>query len=173
MKKYLVFFFALFMLTACKKKLTQFYIKYNSTVTVQSTFGQFVPFNMNTPEMTTESEQKFEVNNTSKDRIRSIFLNDLVLTITSPNNEDFSFLNAVEVFISSPLHTEQKVASKVNISNSVGVQLVCDVEDLDLQNYIKDESFTLRLKTTTDETLSQNVEIDVYTRFLVDAKVFK
>jgi len=173
MKKILIFFLAVFMLTSCKKKLTQFYIKYNSTVTVPSTFGQFVPFSVNTPEMTTESEQKFEVNNTSKDRIRSIYLNDLVLTITSPSNEDFSFLNEVEVFISSPLHNEQQVASKLSIDNSIGAQLVCDVQDVDLQNYIKDENFTLRLKTITDETIAQNVDIDVYTRFLVDAKVFK
>jgi hypothetical protein len=153
--------------------LTQFYIDYNSTVTVQSTFGQFVPFSINTPDVTTNSEQEFEVNNTRKDHIESIFLKDLVLTITNPSNEDFSFLNKIEVYISSPLHTEQKVASKLDISNSVGAQLVCDVENVDLQNYIKDDNFTLRLKTTTDETIAQNIEIDVYSRFFVDAKVFK
>ena len=134
MKKYLVFFLVIFTLVSCKKKLTQFHIDYNSTITVPSTFGQFVPFSLSTPEVTTNSEQEFEVNNTRKDHIESIFLKDLVLTITSPNNEDFSFLNKIEVFISSPLHTEQKVASKSSISNSVGAQLVCDVENVDLQN---------------------------------------
>ena len=173
MKKYLVFFLVIFTLVSCKKKLTQFHIEYNSTITVPSTFGQFVAFSLNTPEVTTNSEQEFEVKNTRKDHIESIFLKDLVLTITSPNNEDFSFLNKIEVFISSPLHTEQKVASKSSISNSVRAQLVCDVENVDLQNYIKDESFTLRLKTTTDETIAQNIEIDIYSPFFVDAKVFK
>ena len=173
MKKYLVFFLTMFVLFSCKKKLTQFYIDYNSTVTISSTFGQLVPFSLNTPSVTTDSEQKFELNNTSADRVRSVFLNDLVLTITSPSNEDFSFLEELEIFISSPLHTEHKVASKLSVSNSVGAQIVCDTEDLDLQNYIKDDSFTLRLRTTTDETIPQDVDIDVYTRFLVDAKVFK
>ena len=157
----------------CKKKITQFYMDYTSEVTISSTVGQLVPFSLYTPEMTTNSEFEFESNNTRKENINSIYLKELKLTITSPPGETFSFLNSIEIFISSPQHSEQKVAFKSSIPASAGNQLTCDVVDLDLQEFIKDDRFTLRIKTVTDETIPQDVDVEVYTNFFVDAKIFK
>ena len=160
-------------MTSCKKKLTQFYIDYTSEVVIQSTVGQLVPFSVYTPEIATNSEVEFESNNTKKDKIESIFLRDLELRIKSPSGETFSFLNSVELFISSPLHTEQRVAFKESIPSSVGTTLICDLLDVDLQNYVKDDKFTLRVKTVTDETIPQDVVVEVYSNFFVDAKLVK
>jgi hypothetical protein len=90
--------------------------------------------------MTTNSEFEFSAHYTNKDRVKSIFLNDLTLTITSPASEDFSFLNSLEVFISSLNHSEKKVAFKENIDTSPGAHLVCDMVDGDIQEFIKDEN---------------------------------
>ena len=95
------------------------------------------------------------------------------MTITSPSGETFSFLNSIEIYISSPQFSEKKVAFKESIPANVGDQLICDLVDLDLQEFIKDDRFTLRLKTITDETIPQNVTVDVYTNFFVDAKLIK
>ncbi len=159
--------------SSCKKKLTEFYIDYTSPVVVSSSVGQLVPFSVNTPEMETNSEFEFESNNTRKDNIDRISLEELKLTITSPNGETFSFLNSIEVFISSPNVAERKVAFKESIPSNVGTILVCDLVDLELQEYIKEDRFTLRLKTVTDETIPQDVYIDVYTNFFVKAKLIK
>lgn len=159
--------------TGCKKKLTQFYVDYNSKVTVQSTFGQWIPFSVMTPEMNTNSEAEFESNDTRKDRINTIYLKDLILTIDSPSNETFSFLNSIEVYVSSPNVEETKVAFKNPVPSSTSKNLVCDLVDKDLQEYIKDERFTIRIATVTDETIPQDVEINVYSNFLVDAKLIK
>jgi hypothetical protein len=97
----------------------------------------------------------------------------LKLTITSPSNETFSFLNSIEIFISSPNIEERKVAFKESIPANVGNQLICELVDVELQDYIKEETFKLRLKTVTDETIPQDVTIDVYTDFFVDAKLIK
>jgi hypothetical protein len=160
-------------LSSCKKKLSQFHIDYTSKTTIQSTFGQFIPFSVFTPETTTNSEVEFENNNTRKDKIESIRLEDLVLTITSPSNETFSFLNEIEIFISSPKHSEQKVAFKKNIPSTVGNQIICDLTDIDLQSFVKDDTFTIRIKAITDETIAQDVDIDIYSNFFVDAKFIK
>ncbi len=146
---------------------------YTSQVVVNSTVGQLIPFSVYTPEMETNSEFEFESNNTRKDRVNSIKLKELKLTITSPSNETFSFLNSVEVYISSPNVSEKKVAFRESIPASVGTILVCDLVDLELQDYIKEDRFTLRLRTVTDETIPQDVDIDVYTNFLVNAKLIK
>lgn len=159
--------------SSCKKKLTQFHIDYTSQVVVSSTVGQLVPFSLNTPQMETNAEYEFESNNTNKERINSIRLEQLKLTITSPSNETFSFLNSIEIFISSPNIEERKVAFKESIPANVGNQLICELVDVELQGYIKEETFKLRLKTVTDETIPQDVTIDVYTDFFVDAKLIK
>lgn len=160
-------------LTSCKKKLTDFYIDYTSQVVVSSSVGQLIPFSIETPEMETNSDFEFESNDTRKDRVNSIRLVELKLTITSPNNETFSFLNSIEVFISSPNVSEKKVAFKESIPSSVGTVLVCDLVDIELQDFIKEDRYTLRLRTITDETIPQDVNIDVYTNFKVNAKLIK
>jgi len=160
-------------LTSCKKKLTDFYIDYTSQVVVSSSVGQLIPFSIETPEMETNSDFEFESNDTRKDRVNSIRLVELKLTITSPSNETFSFLNSIEVFISSPNVSEKKVAFKESIPSSVGTVLVCDLVDIELQDFIKEDRYTLRLRTITDETIPQDVNIDVYTNFKVNAKLIK
>lgn len=173
MKKLLFAALLIIPLTSCKKKLTQFYIDYDSSVTISSTVGQLVPFSLATPEVETNSEYEFESNNTRKDHIRSIHLNELVLSITDPDNETFSFLNSVEIFISSPMHSERKVAFKEEIPSNVGSTLTCEIVNVDLQEFIKDDRFTLRIRTVTDETIPEDVDVNVYTKFFVDAKIFK
>ncbi|MFT5859702.1 MAG: hypothetical protein ACI865_001806 [Flavobacteriaceae bacterium] len=170
--RYLVSLFALsFLLAGCKKKLTEFYIDYTSELVIQSSIGQALPFSVYTPQVVTNSEFKFESNNTNKKKIDRIILSDMVLTITSPSGETFSFLNSIELFISSPDHTEKKVAFKENISSSIGAVITCDLLDLELQEFIMDDSFTIRMKVVTDETLPNDVYIDAYTRFFVKAKL--
>ncbi|XOV66043.1 MAG: hypothetical protein ACFHU9_10440 [Fluviicola sp.] len=161
----------LFTSSSCRKKLTEFDIDYTSQVIISSSVGQLIPFSVNTPEMETNSEFVFESNNTRADKIERINLTELRMNINSPSGETFSFLNSVDIFISSPSHTEKKVAFKESIPNNVGTQLTCDLVDVGLQEFIKDDSFTLRLVTVTDETIPQDVTIDVYTRFRVKAKL--
>ena len=174
MRTKLILLFTVLAVTAsCKKKLTQFYVDYNSSVVIASSFGQLVPFSVYTPEVTTNSEVVFESNNTRKDKIESIYLRDLVLSITSPTNETFSFLNSVEVFISSPNLAERKVAFKEDIPASVGASLTCELVDVDLQSFIKEDQFTIRVETVTDETIPEDVHVNVYSNFFVDAKLLK
>lgn len=169
----LLFALPLFVLFGCKKKLTQFYVDYNSSVVIPSTFGQLVPFSVYTPEMETNSEAEFQSNNTRKDKIEEIKLDQLVLRIISPQNETFSFLNSIEVYISSPNVAEKKVAYRESIPSDIGQQLVCEIVDTELQDYIKDDTFTIRLRTVTDETIPNDVEVNVYSKFWVDAKLVK
>lgn len=66
---------------SCKKKLTEFDIDYTSEVTIDSTFGQLIPFSLNTPEIQTNSEFEFENNNTRSDLIDRTNLRELRLDI--------------------------------------------------------------------------------------------
>ena len=85
------------MFISCDKldELTKFNIEYSQMVTIPSSTGIDFPFDVYTPETETNSESKFEVNDTRKDLIEEIKLTELELVITSPDNADFSFLNAM------------------------------------------------------------------------------
>lgn len=157
----------------CKKKLTQFYIDYTAQATVPATVTTFLPFSVNTPALETNSTYEFESNNTRKDHIRSIYLKNLELNIVSPNGETFSFVNTIELFISSPGLSEKRVAYLDSIPNNVGNALSLSLENTDLQEYIKSETYELRLKVISDETIPQDVQIDIHTSFLVDAQLIR
>lgn len=173
MNKLVLLIVVITLLFGCKKKLTQFYIDYNTTAIIQSTVPISSPFIVSTPEQTTDSEFEFESNDTRKDRVKEILIKELVLTITNPQGKTFSFLNSIEIFIVSDNLPEKKVAFKENIPNTIGNQLVCDLASLDLQEYIKEDKFRLRLRTVTDEILTDDVTIDVYSNFIVDAQLIK
>lgn len=160
-------------LGSCDKvdELTKFDLEYNSKVTIPSSTGINLPFDMFTPEMETNSESEFEVNDTRKDLIEEIKLTELILTITSPADADFSFLESLTVYISADGLEELKIASEEAVDPNAGNTLDVDVLDVDLKEYIKKDKFNLRLKTVTDEVISQDHQIDVNSVFFVDAKI--
>ncbi len=173
MKRTLILIFTVFALSQCDQldQLTKFDVNYNTSVTIPSTFGTDVPFNVATPEVTTNSESKFEMNDTRTDLIEEITLKQLTMQITSPDDGNFDFLNDIEVYISADGLGEIKVAWKNDIPDSAGSVLELETSDADLQEYIKKDSFQLRVKTTTDQLISQDQDIEISSVFHVDAKI--
>ncbi len=159
-------------ISSCDKvdELTKFDLKYNSKVVVPGATGINLPFNMITPDMETNSESQFEINDTRKDLIEEIKLTELKMVISSPTNADFSFLNSVEVYISAEGLDEIKIAEK-EVEENVGSTLDVNVLDIDLKEYIKKDEFNLRLTTVTDEVINEDHKIDLNSTFFVDAKI--
>lgn len=158
---------------SCKKKnkLTQFTMSYAQTVVIPSSTGVNLPFNIFTPDMTTNSESTFEVNNTRKDLIQEIKLTKLDLLITSPSNGNFQFLKSVEIYISASGLQEVMIAKKDNIPSDIGNYINLDCLNSDLKEYIKKDQFKLRLNTVTDQIITSDYEIALNSKFLVDAKI--
>ena len=171
--RFLIFTLLAFTLFSCKKKLTEFYIDYTSEAIIPATVPIASPFNIWTPEQTTNSEFEFEVNNTNKERIRSIILEKLNITITSPTNQNFGFLKDVDIYISAEGLGEELLAFKHNIPESAGKELICEVTKKDVQAYIKQDVFKVKLKTVTRELITNDVKVAIYTNFLVDAQLLK
>jgi hypothetical protein len=156
----------------CKKvdKLTQFKMVFNETEVIPSSTGINLPFNILTPDIVTNSESTFAVNDTRKDLIEEITLTTLSLTISSPSSADFSFLQSINVYISADGLNEVKIAWKENVPADVSV-LNLDITGVDLKEYIKADQFSLRLNTVTDELLTADHQIDIHSEFFVDAKI--
>ena len=172
MRKYLSIFILTVLVSSCDKldNLTKFNIDYDTQVTIPSSAGINLPFDVLTPDVETNSESRFESNDTRKDLIEEIKLTKLQLVITSPSGADFSFLESIEVFISADGLDELKIASKVEVPQDV-TTLDLEVSDADLKEFIKKDSYSLRLNSVTDEAISQDYELDVKSTFFVDAKI--
>lgn len=175
MRRIILFCSSLLVLSfmGCKAKFTQFFMDYNSSATIPSTAPVDLPFDVSTPEQTTNSSYEFEVNDTRKENIEKITLDDLRITITDPEGETFSFLKDMSVYISANGIPEKLIAYKYDIDNTIGDVLDCNETNEDLQAYIKAESFVIRLETATDEVISQDIDVNIYTNFFVDAKLIK
>lgn len=163
---------SLLLVFSCKKidKLTQFDMDYDSSVTVESTLGINVPFNIYTPDITTNSESTFESNNTHKDLIESISLKTMTMSISNPAGDDFSFLKSIEIYISADGLSDVKIAWKDDISDNT-TELNLETSSTDLKDYVKKDSFKLKVTTTTDEVLTHDYTIDIHSVFFVDAKI--
>lgn len=159
--------------SGCKQidKLTQFTMKYDETVTVPSNIGINLPFNILSPPITTNSETEFSVNNTHKDLIEEIRLTKLNLSITAPTGADFSFLKSIRIYISADGLDEIEIAWLDNVPADAGSEIALETANDDIKEYIKKDSFSLRLNTVTDEILTSDYQINIHSEFFVDAKI--
>ncbi|WP_430908122.1 hypothetical protein [Maribacter sp. 2-571] len=158
---------------SCDKvdELTKFDIDYDTSVVIASAANINLPFDVVTPDVETNSESEFAVNDTRKDLIEEIKLKSLRLELASPEDADFSFLESVEIFISAEDLPELQVATIVEVPMDAGTVIELDTSDDDLKDYIKKNRFSLRLNTVTDEVLTEDHTIDVKSVFFVDAKI--
>ncbi len=177
MKKRTLYIFLLMFLTLtatkCKKldKLTQFDLTYHSEITIPAGIPVATPFNIPTPPITTNTSEEFENNNTHKDLIQEIKLKSLRLEITDPANGTFSFLNKVEIYISADGLPEKKIAWKENIPDSVGGTLDLETSNDDLKDYLIQDTYELKVRTTTDEILTRDYTVNITAVFRVNAEI--
>ncbi|RKR07932.1 hypothetical protein CLV91_2693 [Maribacter vaceletii] len=173
MKKIVFLFCALIAFTSCDKldDLTKFDMEFDTSVVIESAVNVNLPFSVQSPDVETNSESEFEINDTRKDLIEDIRLKNLKLIITTPDDGDFTFLESLEVFISAEGLEDVKIASITEVPDTVGNTIDLETFDIDIKEYIKKDVFSLKLETVTDKVITEDYHIDVETVFFVDAKI--
>ena len=168
----LFFAISIVALLSCEKadELTTFNMDFENEVEIPPTTGINLPIDLFTPDITTNSESTFESNNTAKNLIEEIKLSKLTLTLTSPQNADFSFLESVEVYIKADGLNEVKIAESTNVPQSAS-SFDLEVTGVDVQEYIKKDEYDLRVKVVTDELISSTHKIRVNSVFRVNARI--
>lgn len=106
------------------------------------------------------------------DKLESAKLKSLSVSILSPENQTFSFVNGFEIYIQGPGMDEQKVAGKIDVDQS-STEIELDVEDVELVDVIKSGEFTGRAVVTTDELIQEDVELKIDYQFNVKAAVIE
>ena len=157
----------------CSKldRLTQFYLDYDETIVIPAVLGLNLPFNILTPNIKTNTEEILEINDTRKNLIEEVRLEELSLNIIDPADSDFSFLKSIEIYIESENAEELMIAWKYEIDNSIGSSLVLEVSDKDLTQYIIEDEFSLKITSVTDEIPLTDHEIEIQSQFFVNASI--
>jgi hypothetical protein len=157
----------------CQKlaKLTQFYLNYNTSVTIPKTLGVDLPINVETPPVTTHSDSEMKANKTAKKLVDKINLSEMDMTITSPSSETFDFLKNIEITISADGLPDKKIAWLDDIPKTGLKKITLEVSTDNLKEYIIKDSYKLKTKTTTRELISHDTDIAIHCKFFVDAKI--
>lgn len=162
------------LLTSCEKlnDLATFTISNNTTTTIKANSGINIPFVIPSPEVTTSSEQTFKNNNTRADLVDEATLESLNLEITAPADQTFDFLNEIEIYVKADGLDEALLASKYNIPENTGNSLSLESSGVNLKEYIKKESYSIKTRVVTDKVITRDIDLDVQMKFRVKAKVF-
>ena len=147
-------------LSGCKlfDELRTFDLNYSVDFTVPSSTVLNLPLNLPTPPVTTNSEQRFQDEGIESEWIESVKLSALTITITSPQGEDFSFLESISMYMNTGNQPEVLIAELNPVPQNAGNALVLEVTGADLYPYISQNDFSLRTALTTDESLTQNID---------------
>lgn len=156
--------------SGCKKLGINFAINHQATFRVDTGSPLNLPFEVSTPEVTTNSSQQFDNNNTAASLIKEIKLEELKLTVTNPGNKTFSFLKSIHIYISTNSSDEIELASLDNIA-STSQSITLNATTQDLSKYVKASSYKLRTTVVTKETLTQPIDVRSDIKFKVKAGV--
>jgi len=177
MKRYnlfiLIFISTLIFSTSCEKldEFTQFNVEYKSSIVIENGSILNLPIDILTPEIQTNQESEFAVNNTRKDLVEEVKLTSLVLKVTSPEDQRLDFINKINIYINAEGLSELQIAFKDPVPEDVGDELSLDVNDNNLREYIIKDSFTMRVELVSDQITNEDVFIDVVSNYFVDAKL--
>jgi hypothetical protein len=152
-------------------KLLTFSISNQTTFKINSGLPFNSPFEVATPDVTTNSTSEFKNNNTNVNLVKDVKLQELKLSITNPADKTFSFLKSVHMYISTNADDEIELAFLDDInSTSNNISLTCTAQKLD--KYIKASSYKIRTKVVTKETLTQETTVKADMKFRVTADPF-
>jgi hypothetical protein len=152
-------------------KLLTFTISNQTTFKINSGLPFNSPFEVPTPDVTTNSTTDFKNNNTNVDLVKDVKLQELKLSITSPTDKTFSFLKSVHMYISTNADDETELAYQDDINSTANsINLTCTTQKLD--KYIKASSYKIRTKVITKETLTQETTVKADMKFRVTADPF-
>jgi hypothetical protein len=166
MRKLSVFVIAALLLTGCKKLGT-----FTITGSTEFTVPALTPIGVFSVPVQTSSQSSFQAQGTDAKHLKEVHLEKISLTITDPPSGNFNFLDKVHIYISASGVAEQEVAFLDPIPQNGSVTIDLNTTGIELVEYIKQETYNLRISTTTNQIINQDVTMKADMTFRVKAKL--
>ena len=133
---------ALLAIASCKKidQLLTFTVDVTQSVTIP---GYFVGAQLPPVSVTTKSEESFRNNKTTRDRVKNVLLDKLVLTVTNPAGATFDFLEKIDIYINTPnANNKILLAHLYTVPRGVST-ITLEPTTAKLDEYLKADSYQL------------------------------
>jgi len=157
---------ALLFFTSCKKFGT-FTIDGSSEFTVPA----LTPVGVFSVPVQTSSQSSFQAKGTDAKHLKEVHLEKITLTITNPTSRNFDFLDKVHIYISADGVAEQELAYLDPIPQTGLVSIDLTTTGIELVEFIKKETYKLRISTTTNAIINQDVTMRADMTFRIKAKI--
>ncbi|HXA02123.1 MAG TPA: hypothetical protein VNW99_09050 [Cytophagaceae bacterium] len=167
MRKLLILLLIIVSLAGCKKiHLTTF----NITNSTEFVIPAATPVGLFSLPVQTSSQNSFKSQGTDASHLKEVSLDKLSLTITNPTNQNFNFLDKIHIYISASGQAEQEIAYLDPIPHNGSVTINLNTTGIALVEYIKQDIYTLRISTSTNQVLTQNITIKADMTFKIKPK---
>lgn len=103
--------------------------------------------------------------------VKDIVLNQLDLTVTSPQNANFDFLKDIEIYIAVEGKSDVKVAYLTEVPQGVKT-ISLKTTNVKLDEYIKADSYTIQTRVTFAKRVEQKTNIKADMNFKLTADPF-
>ena len=120
--------------------------------------------------ITTNSADLFSKNGTSAKNITSISLSEIKFTVTDPQNENFDFMESIEIYIKADGLDERLISTDMSIPETQLTSITGALPDVNLVEYLSKDHYTLRFKIITDQGIPSDFTLNASQTFVVDAK---
>lgn len=113
----------------------------------------------------TNSQQTLAQYNVSSSKIVSVYLQSLSIQIIAPNNQNFDFLDTIQLYISVPLQPEVLVAYEYNIPKGQNTLTLTPVADVNLKNYFLADTMYFRLYAHINAIPASGTQLNISSNF--------
>lgn len=144
--------------TSCKKikKLTNFYLDYETEINVNTSQQLNNDFSIWTFKIQKDSITAFSENNSNIESTETVELYSLGICLVSPENGNLDFIDKVEVLINA-VDQEQKKIAWIDSNPTKGLtSFKLNISDDDIKAYVIDNQFVFHIYIVTNT----NINID-------------
>lgn len=112
------------------------------------------------PEITNTLPQEFKDRNADINNIKSVALESVVLTITTPPTQNFSFMKSITIYLGATGKPEIKIASQDNINAMPPSQtLNLTVANADIAPYLKGATYYIKSEVIVVKNYTSDINI--------------
>lgn len=113
------------------------------------------------PDITNTIPEEFRKNNADINKIKSVSLESVVLTIQAPATQNFSFLRTIKLYIGATGKPEILLATKDNIDKEEPSQtLNLTPANADLAPYLKGATYYIKTEATVVKTYTADIKME-------------
>ncbi|MDZ7774906.1 MAG: hypothetical protein U5L09_04460 [Bacteroidales bacterium] len=161
---------ALFFSQSCDEvnDILTFTIENETEFTIENQFPVGTPFNVPTPDISSNSSESFENNNTSAQFVEEITLAPTGAHNSSPEDFTFSFLKSIKIYISAEEEERIMIASLDDIPEDA-VTIDLETRSQNLKPYIIRDTYNLEYEIVTREAFANDITLRTNMVFKVKA----